>query len=67
MWSSTVVIDSAAGVVDDLAVAAATAMGATQAVTDQYDGFAGPTQQAVGGAIRSVLDWSAHNLPSLSY
>jgi hypothetical protein len=49
----------AAGVVDDALVATATSMGGTQAITDQYQGFAGPVQQLAGKAFRGILNWSA--------
>jgi hypothetical protein len=51
-----------AGVVDDALLGTATAMGAPNVIMDQYDGFAGPTQQAVGSAWRSLQDWSWKNL-----
>jgi RHS repeat-associated protein len=63
MWGSTVVVGVGAGVVDDALVGMATvASGSPAPITEQYDGFAGPVQQASGQAIRGFLDWSAHNL-----
>ena len=48
----------AAGAIDDALVGIATSMGATQAITDQYQGFAGPAQQLAGRAFRGILNWS---------
>jgi RHS repeat-associated protein len=62
-WGSTVVIGVVAGGVDDALVGVATVVSGSPApITDQYDGFAGPTQQVAGQAIRGFLNWSAHNL-----
>jgi len=52
-----------AGVVDDALVAWSLREGAAlPVVLSQYDGFAGPVQQAAGSAYRSANEWLAKNL-----
>ena len=61
MWAGTAAIGVEAGVVDDALGAATIGIGSAPVVESYETVGSGPTQHAVGEAIRATLDWGARN------